>query len=335
MSYPQNDGRGIFFPPGHSQQGVSRGMGFQGGNNGPQGFNPSGNTGLGPSTGMPYGQQLGGNINSLGGTGIGMGMSGQGMGGNGNFGRGIGGMNNPGSAMNSYPAPGGMGNPTPGIGGNGNFGRGIGGMNNPGIGGMYNQSGGYGMNNPNPGVIGVNNPNPGIGGMYNQSGGYGMNNPNPGVIGANNPNPGIGGMYNQSGGYGMNNPSPMIGQNPGFQGYNTPANTFPTTAGNQGPGGYSTPNAGYSNMNYNNQNQGFNPNKQSKIVWKWECEDGMKKPYDDAISNHIELCYQKSQFCQFSLPTDKGLKNYKVDFQAMKQINSETGFLKTIYREPI
>ena len=63
-------------------------------------------------------------------------------------------------------------------------------------------------------------------------------------------------------------------------------------------------------------------------IWKWDCEDGLKTPYSQELSLYIENCLQTNQTPQFSVNTDKGVKNYMIDFNTMTQINRETGFKK-------
>ena len=128
----------------------------------------------------------------------------------------------------------------------------------------------------------------------------------------------VGGNYTNPGQM-MNNLASIPGQNPNYQNYNNPQ--------------FMNPGGSNPNMNSAYPNQGYNPNMQRKMVWKWDCEDGTHKPYEDSISDYIEQCYNSNIYCQFTLKTDKGPKNYTIDFQAMKQVNIDTKFLKPVYRE--
>ena len=112
----------------------------------------------------------------------------------------------------------------------------------------------------------------------------------------------------------MNYTNPPQSMNPGF--------------GGQGWG--NNPGIGY-NSGANPMNQGIRSSYGA--VWKWDCEDGNKTPYDANTSQYIESCFSTGQDCVFMLQTDKGPKKYRIDFQAMKQINVDTQFQKRVFRE--
>ena len=190
--------------------------------------------------------------------------------------------------------------------------------------------------NGNMSFPGSNAPNQGsnIGGLsanpLSQAGNGNMSFP-----GSNAPNQGsnIGGL---SANLGPNSSLPMgIGQNGGYtQGSNIP-NLGLNTGGFQGN---NIPNPGSNLGGFQGNNAGLNRNGLSYAnqtsysnqvyIWKWDCEDGLKTPYSQELSLYIENCLQTNQTPQFSVNTDKGVKNYMIDFNTMTQINRETGFKK-------
>ena len=169
--------------------------------------------------------------------------------------------------------------------------------------------------NVNPNFPGVNTLNQDLNGRFS-----GLNplsqagNGNMSFPGSNAPNQGsnIGGLsanpLSQAGNGNMSFPgsnAPNPGSNlGGFQGNNAGLNRNGLSYANQ---------TSYSNQVY---------------IWKWDCEDGLKTPYSQELSLYIENCLQTNQTPQFSVNTDKGVKNYMIDFNTMTQINRETGFKK-------
>ena len=143
----------------------------------------------------------------------------------------------------------------------------------------------------------------------------------------------------------QNNPNPNYGTGlpNNFTGVNNLGRGQPNFNGGNNNFGVGSNLAGMPNMNTNGGNmggqgyngyQGNNPGgNQVRGIWKWDCEDGTKKPYEEPIQSQIEYCFQNSTECFFEVNTDKGKKRYKIDFQNMKQVNIDTNFLKKIYRE--
>ena len=132
---------------------------------------------------------------------------------------------------------------------------------------------------------------------------------------------------NHSNNYALSNNLPNTYSSQGYS--STPYNGNPINLNQPNFVNPNTNNLGSGNMGSNNYQ-----NRTLEYVWEWDCEDGLMKPYDQAINQLIESSYQQQITPQFQVMTDKGLKKYAIDFNKMEQVNIETNWRKRVTRKP-